>query len=56
MSEKGVRSRAVLNEPSGALFFLFEGQKGYDVDKKIDIAIDKSFFGTFAQVEIFSSA
>lgn len=62
VSKKRVRSRAVLmncsNEPSGALFFPFEGQKRYDVDKKNGTEIDKSFFGTFTQVEaeISSSA
>lgn len=55
MSKKGVGSRAVLmscsNELSRALFFPFEGQKGYDVDKINGTGIGGSFFGTFSQVE-----
>lgn len=52
MSKKGARSRAVLVSPdSGALFFPFEGQRGYDVGKINGTGIDKSFFGSFPRVE-----
>lgn len=52
MSKKRARSKTVLTSPdSGALFFPFEGQKGYDAGKINGTGIDKSFFGAFAQVE-----
>lgn len=52
MFKKGARSRAVLVSPdSGALFFPFEGQRGYDVGKINGTGIDKSFFGAFPRVE-----
>lgn len=45
-----------MSPENGALFFPFEGQKGYYVGKISGTGIDKSFFGTFAQVEDDSSS